>query len=83
MTFQSNYDWNGFFSHVASSNAVMHDNGEPFRAFSFHGPDPDELLVSMKTPTEREWTVLSKHETFMQECDWQQWNDDSFNFIGT
>ena len=83
MPFSNEYNWNTAYASMAASNAVMHHNAESFRAFSFHGPDPDELVVSMKTPTEREWTVLSKHETFMQECDWNQWNDDSLNFSGT
>jgi hypothetical protein len=34
----------------------MHHNAEPFRAFSFHGPDPCELVGSMQT-------LLSRHET--------------------
>ena len=76
MPFSNEYHWNADYASMPGSHAEMHHNAEPFRAFSFHGPDPDELVVSMKI-------VLSKHETFMQECDWDQWNNDSFNFSAT
>ena len=76
MPFPNEYNWNAAYASPAASNAEMHHNAEPFNAFSFQGPAPDERVVRMKI-------VLSKHETFMQECDWQQWNDDSFNFVGT
>jgi hypothetical protein len=80
MPFHNNFEWNVAYAYMPASNAAMHHNAEPFRAFSFHGPQDRFELLDLDEPEKHaEERVLSMQDLYMSTNDWSEWKRDGLN----